>query len=86
MAVYLLWFRLHPGPSLADSLLLRFWDAGVPWDTVDLGCDAVGKQTQRPSFQPPCQLLPWARLHVGRLSDWGLRVAEDCLHLHSMRL
>jgi hypothetical protein len=35
-------------------------DAGVSRDPVNLGCDAVGEETPRPSVDPPSQLLPWA--------------------------
>jgi hypothetical protein len=55
-------------------------------DPVDLGCDAVGEEIPRPSVDPPCQSLPWARLQVCRSSNCGLSVAEDCHHLHSMHL
>jgi hypothetical protein len=58
----------------------------MPWDPVDLGCDAVGKESLCPSVDLPCKSLPWARLQVCRSPNCGLSVAEDCHYLHSMLL
>jgi len=61
-------------------------DAGVPWDPVDHGCDSMAKEAPHLWVDLPHQSLPWARLQACCLSDCGLRVAEQCHHLHSMLL
>ena len=47
-------------------------DAGVSREPVDLSCNAVGKETPRPSVDPPSQSLRWARPQVCRKWHSGL--------------
>jgi len=84
-----LWPLYHSASECVSGqigLAVRFLvsgDAGVSRDPVDLGCDAVGEETPRPSVDPPRQSLPWARLQVCRSSNCALLVAEDWHRLHS---
>ena len=47
-------------------------DTSMPQDPVDLGCDAMGKASLRPSADPPYETLPWAHLQVCHPLNHGL--------------
>jgi len=53
-------------------------DAGLPWDPVDLGCDAVGEESLRRSVHPPCYCL----LRIGAPEE-GFCCNSCCLLLYA---
>ena len=53
-------------------------DGRVSWDVVDLGCNAMGDEVPHTAVDSPRHSMSWTWLHVCRLSNCGLRVADDC--------